>query len=192
MVSCQKRRQSNGRTKMNAKASLLPLKQESLCVRKWSTSEKANMAHARLSRQSPLACPRHGGPEWSYLHQREEKRERSVRLNGSLRRDAHAKNRPPGVRAQANARSSAKAAARRRREHCRNTPNGWQSDAQHGLVRHPRRRPLAHVNDVVDMTPRFAVAQETYAQRKKASAASTSTTATWSRAQDEAAAASRR
>jgi hypothetical protein len=63
ILLCQKKNRLKERAKMNAKASLRPLKQESLCVRKWNTSEKANMAHARRSRQSPLACPKRGGPE---------------------------------------------------------------------------------------------------------------------------------
>jgi hypothetical protein len=49
--------------KTNAKANLLPLKQASLCVKKWSTSGRVNMALDRLSKQSPLGFPRRDGLE---------------------------------------------------------------------------------------------------------------------------------
>jgi hypothetical protein len=148
---CQKKKQSKEHAKTNARANLHPHRRASSCARKWNMSERANTALARQSKQSPSACPRHGGRVLSCLLQSEEKRERSGRLNGNLRGDAHAKNLPPGVRARPNVHSSAKAVARHRSEHCRNTPNGWRGDALHGLVRPPRRKQLAHVNAAVDM-----------------------------------------
>ncbi|HEY7000839.1 MAG TPA: hypothetical protein VH330_03775 [Candidatus Udaeobacter sp.] len=47
-------KQSSVLVKMNAKANLLPLKQANLCVRKWSTFAKVNMARVPQNKRSPL------------------------------------------------------------------------------------------------------------------------------------------
>src|SRR5439155_20382493 len=63
ILLCQKKNQSNGRAKTNAKVCRLPLRLANLCAKKWNILGKANMALARLSRQSPSACQKRGGLE---------------------------------------------------------------------------------------------------------------------------------
>jgi hypothetical protein len=63
ILLCQKKNQSNARVRMSLKANRLPLRQASLCAKKWNTFGKASMVPVRQSKQLPLDCPRRGERE---------------------------------------------------------------------------------------------------------------------------------
>src|SRR5437667_12060177 len=60
ILQCQRKMQSNGRAKTNAKVYRLPPRRANSCAKKWNIFVKANMARARLSRRSPSVCRRRG------------------------------------------------------------------------------------------------------------------------------------
>jgi len=118
---CQKKKQSSGRAKTNARASRRLRKQANLCAKKWSTFEKVNTAHAPPNKQSPLACQRPAAPARNCRRQNQGRlrRTRSVKPNAIWPKvAAGAGNLHARDRAQRSARSRGRAGRLLHEAHC--------------------------------------------------------------------------